>query len=87
MAEDNTSRFVWFLSGVAIGAAVALLYTPQSGEETRRKIGARAGAGRDALAGSGKEMFDQGKELYEKGRQIADEAAELFDRGRKLVQG
>lgn len=87
MSEDRSSRLVWFLSGAAIGAAVALLYAPQSGQETRRQIGERTGAGREALAGSGKEVFDQGKELYDKGRKIADEAADMFDRGRKLVQG
>jgi len=37
--EDNTSKLVWFLAGAAIGSAIALLYAPASGDETRRKIG------------------------------------------------
>ena len=87
MSEDNSSRLVWFLTGAAIGAAVALLYAPQSGKQTRSQIGKRTEEGRESLAGSGKEMFNHGRDLYDKGRKIADEAADMFDRGRKLVQG
>jgi gas vesicle protein len=87
MSGDSSSKLIWFLSGAAIGAAVALLYAPQSGEQTRDQIGRKAGEGREALSGSGKEILDRGRDLYDKGRQIADEAADIFDRGRKLVQG
>ena len=37
-----------FLIGVALGAGVALLLAPQSGEETRRVIGRRARRAQDA---------------------------------------
>lgn len=87
MAEENTSRFVWFIAGAAIGAAVALLYAPKSGAETRKLLGQKTEEGREALAGSGRDMLRRGRDLVDKGRQIADEAAEMFDRGRKLVQG
>lgn len=87
MPEDNSSKFVWFTAGLAIGATVALLYAPASGEETRRKIRKKAEEGRESLAQSGKELVDRSRELYDKGRQIADDAAEMFERGRKLVQG
>ena len=85
--NDNSSKFIWFLAGAAIGATVALLYAPQSGAETRRRISQKTGEGREALAESSREILDRGRELFDKGRQIADEAAEMFDRGRKLVQG
>jgi gas vesicle protein len=87
MAEDNGSRFVWFVAGAALGAAVALLYAPQSGEDTRKLIGDKAKEGADVLADSGRDMMDRGRELYERGRKMADEAAEMFDRGRKIVDG
>lgn len=87
MPAENTSRVVWFLTGAAIGAAIALLYAPESGQQTRKMIGKKTEEGREALAGSGKEVFDRGRDLYDKGRKIADEAADMFDRGRKLVQG
>lgn len=85
--SDNSNRVVWFLAGAALGAAIAMLYAPAAGAETRRKILAKTQEGRESLLESGRELFERGRELYEKGRQIADEAAELFERGRKLVHG
>jgi gas vesicle protein len=87
MAQDNTSKVVWFVAGAAIGATIALLYAPASGEVTRRKIRRSAEDSREALASGGRELMDRGRELYDKGRKIADEAADMFERGRKLVQG
>ena len=87
MEEENGNRVVWFLAGAAVGATIALLYAPHSGEVTRRKITRRAQESREAIEDSGREMIDRGRELYEKGRKIADEAADIFERGRKLVQG
>jgi gas vesicle protein len=85
--QDYGSKAVWFLAGIAIGSTIALLYAPDSGEATRRKIARKTQEGRDALADSGREMFDRGKEMYERGRELADEAAEMFERGRKIVEG
>jgi gas vesicle protein len=87
MDENNGSSIGWFLAGMAVGAAAALLYAPQSGKETREYLGKTTHDGREAMEASGKELMDRGKELYERGKQIADEAAELFERGKKLVQG
>ena len=77
---DNTGKLVWFLTGAALGAAVALLYAPQSGRDTRRYIGKQARKGRDVVT-------DASRDLYEKGKRVADEAADLFERGRRLVEG
>ena len=86
-SEDNTSKLVWFFAGAAIGSALALLYAPASGDETRRKIGEAANRGRDRLGESGRDMVERGKELFDRGREIADDASELFESGRKLVKG
>jgi gas vesicle protein len=83
--ENDGSRLVWFLTGAAIGAAIALLYAPAPGRETRRFIRKKTEAGRDALTGAGKEILEHGREYYEKGRKIAEEAGEVLERGRKLV--
>lgn len=85
--EDKSENVMWFVAGVALGATIALLYAPASGREVRRKIGKQADKSREALAETGRELYDRGKDLFEKGRQIADEASELFDRGKKLVEG
>ena len=85
--SDGAGKLVWFIAGAAIGAAIALLYAPASGAETRRKLVKRTEEGRSAIVDSSKDIYERGKDLYDKGKKIADEAAELFDRGRRLVQG
>lgn len=89
MAQDNNfgENMVWFFVGATVGAAVALLYAPQSGDRTRRLIVRKLSDSRDTLADSGADLMDKGRELFEKGRSVADEAAEMFERGRKMVRG
>jgi len=84
---DNSPKLVWFLTGAALGAAVALLYAPQSGKDTRRYLGKKARKGHAAVADVSREALDKGRELYERGRKMADDAADLFERGRRLVEG
>ena len=84
---EKSDRLVWFLTGAALGAAVALLYAPQSGKDTRRYISKKAKHGREAIGEVSREALDKGRELYQKGRKMADDAADLFERGRRLVEG
>ena len=85
--QDYGDKAVWFLVGAAVGASIALLYAPASGEVTRRKIAKKTQEGRDTLAESGKDMLERGREMYERGRKLADDAADMFERGRKIVEG
>ena len=78
---------VWFLIGAAAGAAVALLYAPQTGDKTRRMLGRKLADGREALEEQGSDLLDKSRELFEKGRKVADDAAELFEKGRSMVKG
>jgi len=88
MEEDNGSNNIaWFIAGIAVGAAVGVLYAPQSGHRTRVKISRAALDSKEAMEDRGKELMDKGKELYDRGKKIADEASDLFERGRKMVQG
>jgi gas vesicle protein len=86
-----SNRLVWFLAGASIGATFALLFAPQSGEETRRYLGQQARYGRRKLERAGREALEQGRELFERGRDLADEAAELVEEGigraRRTFQG
>lgn len=86
MENDNSGKFIWFVAGAAIGAAVALLYAPQTGTETRRLIKEKSKEGADAVAGTSRDMYERGRELYEKGRRMADEAADLIERGKAIVE-
>lgn len=88
MADENnfTDRLVWFVAGVAVGAAVGLLFAPKTGSEMRRLIGKKTAEGRDYVAETGRDIYSKGRDLYERGKDLADDAGELFERGRKLVR-
>lgn len=53
-----------FAVGALAGAAVALLYAPASGGETRRKLADKAREGRDKLESA----VERGREAYEQVR-------------------
>ncbi len=36
---NNSNKALWFVAGASIGATLAILFAPQSGEETRRTLG------------------------------------------------
>lgn len=69
-----------FIAGAAVGAAVALLYAPATGEDTRDYLGQRAREGRDRAA----EAARQGRELLNRQR---EQVATAFDRVRQQHQG
>lgn len=84
--KNGASAFGWFVCGAVLGAAIALLSAPGSGERTRRKLMQQAEHGRKTLVESGQELFEKGRELYERGREIAEDAAEMFERGRRIAE-
>ena len=50
MSENNGgSKVVFFLAGAGIGAILALLFAPKTGQETRDYIVQRAGESRDRV--------------------------------------
>ena len=84
---DLGGKLAWFLTGAAIGAAVALLYAPQTGKETRKVISKTAARSKDAVTETAGDLIDSGRDMFDRGRKLVEDAADLFDRGRKLVQG
>ena len=85
--NEGSSALAWFITGAVIGATVAVLYAPRSGRDTRRLLTERTQQSRDALTGTGKDLIDAGKDMFERGRKLIDDASDLFERGRKLVRG
>ena len=44
--EESPNRVLWFIAGAALGASVALLFAPASGEQTRDTIARKTEEGR-----------------------------------------
>jgi gas vesicle protein len=65
-----------FVAGAAVGAAVALLFAPGSGEQTREYLSQRAREGRDRAADAAR----QGRDMLNRQR---DNIASAFDRIRE----
>lgn len=74
--NDDSSSIAWFLAGVALGAAGALLFAPRTGRETRESLAGAAERGRDYAQRKSGEVAELGREAYDRGRQIADEVRE-----------
>ena len=75
-----------FLLGAVSGAAVALLYAPATGRETREYLGEKAREGRERateVAEKGREVINQGREVINQGR---DTLATAIERGREAYQ-
>jgi gas vesicle protein len=62
--NSTGSVLLAFAVGALAGAAIALLYAPATGEETRRRLAQRAREGKDSLAAA----VEKGREVYEKMR-------------------
>jgi gas vesicle protein len=84
---DFGNNVAWFLTGAFIGAAVAILYAPKSGKETRQFLADKVQQSKDAVTESSNNIVEASKDMFERGRQLVDDAADLFERGRKLVKG
>ena len=64
--HDEFGAFlVGFLVGALSGAVVALLFAPQSGEETRALIGERSIELRDKAVETGREAYSQASKYTE----------------------
>ena len=56
---------VAFLAGAVAGAAIALLYAPSAGDETRDYLGQRAREGRDRAKQGLNTVVDKARQQYE----------------------
>jgi gas vesicle protein len=81
MSRDNQTNGVMlaFMVGAITGAAVALLFAPASGDETRGYLGQKAREGRDRA----REAAEQSREFYDRHR---ESVATAIDRGRDAFQ-
>jgi len=74
--ENGGSKFVYFLAGLGVGAILALLFAPKSGEETRGLIAQKAQEGRDYVTAKSKDLRRQAEEVVEKGKDLVAQQKE-----------
>ena len=101
IVERSESGLGGFLLGLAVGAGIALLWTPKTGEETRRQLkntGRRLRAAasekaedlQEALSGGYERTRDRIDEGLDSARQTLDEkrerARDAFDAGKSAVK-
>ncbi|MHB8215205.1 MAG: YtxH domain-containing protein, partial [Candidatus Sulfotelmatobacter sp.] len=90
MSDRDGNSFVWFLAGLGVGAAVGILYAPQSGSETREALRARAEEGRDYMKTRARDARSQANEWVDKGRDVVnqqkDQLRAAYEAGRQAYQ-
>jgi gas vesicle protein len=79
MNDDNSGSHIgMFIAGLGIGAVVALLFAPRSGQETRDMIVQRAEEGRDYVKAKTDEVRRQAEDAVEKGKDLVTKQKELL---------
>jgi len=75
--SNNTG--VYFLTGLAAGVAVAVLFAPHAGAETRDLIGRKAEEGKEALK-------EQGVRLKNQAMVMRNRANDLMEQGKQALK-
>jgi gas vesicle protein len=88
--DDNgrmSSNVSYFLMGLGIGSAAAVLLAPKSGEETRRYIAKKTREGNRYVHEKARELRDRAEEVVEHGKEMIEETtgqiASAIDAGRE----
>lgn len=71
-----------FLGGAAVGAIVGVLFAPDKGEVTRRKIGKAVDEGKEKIVDAIEEGRDMMMDVYHKGR---EHLADVIHKEREMI--
>jgi len=74
--EDSPSSLKWLMVGAALGAGLALLLAPESGEDTRRRIARQAGRLRRAAEDTIDDLQQRLGDAFSAGDEAVDEPGE-----------
>ena len=80
--ENISTKLTFFLVGAGIGAVLALLFAPKSGEELRNDIADATRKGIDRSREAAQQLGAKANEYYETGRQ---KAGEYYDAARETA--
>jgi gas vesicle protein len=77
MSDNNGgSKVAFFLAGMGIGAVLALLFAPKSGEETRDYIAQKAGESREYMTSKGRDLRKQAEDAVDKAKDVVNKQKE-----------
>lgn len=91
MSESNAgSNVAFFLVGLGMGAIIALLMAPKSGQETRDFIAQKANEGRDYLTARGKDYRRQAEGYVDRAKDVVtrqkEQLSAALEAGRQAYQ-
>ena len=90
MEDNGGARFLYFLTGLSIGALIGILFAPQAGEETRKFIAGRADEGRDFLAQRSREAREQATTYVDRGKEAVshqrDQLSSALEAGKQAYR-
>jgi gas vesicle protein len=75
-----------FLAGAGAGAAIALLFAPQSGEKTQKMIAKKVHHGMNQVTAAGRKIQEQAKDLAELVEQEKKRVAHAFEAGMEAYE-
>ncbi len=79
----KSSDILGILGGVAVGAAIGILFAPDKGKNTRKKIKDKALESKESLEGGVSDLLDTLKEKFEslksKGEDVYEDAKDTYN--------
>ncbi|HET7870911.1 MAG TPA: YtxH domain-containing protein [Terriglobales bacterium] len=89
MSDNRTNNIGWFLAGLGLGSAVAILFGPKSGRDTRKAMVTAVDDGREYLASLGRDARQQVSDWVDSEKKIfADTRRQVnaaVDAGREAI--
>lgn len=78
MSDRDGNGFLWFLTGLGIGAAIGVLYAPRPGRETRETLVNKAEEGRNLVVERAQRAREQANDWVDKGRDVLNQQKDQF---------